>query len=175
MSNDVLRRNRINLRFPRGRMTGAATAERGFTYLALLFTVAIMGILLTAGGKVWQQIAQREKERELLFVGDQFRRAIGLFYQHTPGAMKTHPLRLEDLLLDPRYPAKQRYLRKIYRDPMTGEAKWGLVPAVGGGFMGVVSLAQEEPLKKSDFSLADQAFEGSLSYAEWHFVYTPPK
>ena len=156
---------------------GAPAFERGFTYLALLFTVAIMGVLLTAGSQVWQQVAQREKERELLFVGNQFRRAIGLFYQQDtpPGAVKIYPLRLEDLLLDPRYPAKRRYLRKIYRDPMTGEAEWGLVPASGGGFMGVVSLAQEAPLKKSNFSLADQAFEGSSSYAEWRFVYTPPK
>ncbi len=158
-------------------MAGTPAAERGFTYLALLFTVAIMGVLLAAGSQVWQQAAQREKERELLFVGNQFRQAVGLFYQHTPppGAVKVYPLRLEDLLLDPRYPEKQRYLRKIYRDPMTGEANWGLVPAVGGGFMGVVSLAQDETLKKSNFSLADQAFEGSLSYAEWRFVYIPPE
>lgn len=156
-------------------ITAVAADARGFTYLAVLVIVAIMGILLAAGGQVWQQSAQREKEKELLFVGNQFRQAIGLYYQRTPGAVKLYPRRLEDLLLDPRYPAKQRYLRKIFRDPMTGEAKWGLVPAPSGGFSGVYSLGQGEPLKTSDFRPADQSFAGSSRYADWRFVYTPPQ
>jgi type II secretory pathway pseudopilin PulG len=152
-----------------------ASLERGFTYLAVLVIVAIMGILLAAGGQVWQQAAQREKEKELLFVGNQFRQAIGLYYQRSPGTAKAYPKHLEDMLLDQRYPAKQRYLRKIFRDPMTGEAKWGLVQEPGGGFTGVYSLGQGEPLKKSDFRPADQAFEGSSSYADWRFVYIPQR
>ena len=164
---------------PTGREKLADTfaSERGFTYLALLVIVAIMGILLTAGSQAWQQAAQREKEKELLFVGDQFRKAIGLYYQRTPGAVKRYPMRMEELLLDPRYPAKQRYLRKIFRDPMTGESKWGMVraPEPEVGFIGVYSLGSEVPLKTGNFRMADQAFVGKMGYAEWQFVYTLPK
>ena len=149
--------------------------EQGFTYLALLVFIVIIGILLSVGSQVWVQSAQREKEQELLFVGDQFRQAIGMYYQHTPGAVKTYPKHLEDLLVDTRYPAKQRYLRKLFRDPLTGQAKWGLVESPDGGVMGVYSLSVLEPIKLSNFRVADQAFEGSGSYADWRFTYIPPK
>ena len=68
---------------------------------------------------------EKEKEGELLFVGDQFRRAIRLCYEHTPGRGRRYPERLEALLMDPRHPSTQRYPRKIYPDPVSGSAKWG--------------------------------------------------
>ena len=61
--------------------------QRGFTYLTLLFAIAIAGIVLAKTGIDWSQDAQREKEKELLFVGDQYRHAIALYYQRTPGAV----------------------------------------------------------------------------------------
>ena len=53
--------------------------ERGFTYLVLLAVVAAMGIVLATAGEVWHMALKREKEQELLFVGDQFRRAFNLY------------------------------------------------------------------------------------------------
>lgn len=145
----------------------------GFTYVAVLFLIAIMAAALAATGIVWQQAGQREKERELLFVGDQFRQAIRLYYERTPGGVKRYPLRLEDLLVDPRQPGLQRYLRKIYRDPLTKEIEWGLVRTTEGGIMGVYSLSQETPLKTGNFRQLDQAFENKSKYAEWQFIYNP--
>ncbi|MGH8679018.1 MAG: hypothetical protein ACREUQ_11770 [Burkholderiales bacterium] len=93
---------------------GAKNIEQaGITYLALLFWVAIMGVALVAVGQLWHTAQQRAKEAQLLFVGDQFRQAIGLYYERTPGAVKEYPKSLEDLLLDQRYPSIQRYLRQI--------------------------------------------------------------
>ena len=141
----------------------------------VLFMIAIMGVMLAAGAQVWHQAAQREKERELLFVGNQFRQAVGQYYQRTPGTEKKYPVTLESMLKDERQLATQRYLRKIFHDPITGGTDWGLVQVAGSGITGVYSLSQEAPLKSSNFRSADGAFEGAAKYSDWKFVYTLPK
>jgi hypothetical protein len=118
---------------------------------------------------VWQTVQKRDKEDELLFVGDQIRRAIALFYANTPGGAERYPRNLEDLLKDPRYPGVRRYLRRLYRDPITGRAEWGLVKA-GDLITGVYSLSEAEPLKKSGFRRIDRNFEGKTKYSEWVFL-----
>lgn len=123
--------------------------------------------------EVWHTAQQREREKELLFIGDQFRQALNDFYEHTPGKERRYPASLEDLLKDPRYPATQRYLRRIYRDPVSGSEQWGLITGPGGEIYGVHSLSEEEPVKKGNFSPEDRNFEGSMKYADWVFMYVP--
>jgi type II secretory pathway pseudopilin PulG len=157
--------------FP-ARVAGVSGRHRagGFTYIGALILVVMMGIALAAAGEVWHTAAQREKEQQLLFVGDQFRRALAEFYAHTPGSATRYPLRLEDLLQDPRYPGIRRYLRKIYPDPMTGKPEWGLVTGPNGEIFGVHSLSEDAPIKRAHFPLADKAFEGKTKYADWVFM-----
>lgn len=131
-----------------------------------------MGIVLGSIGQVWSTALQREKEKELLFIGHQFRKAIGQYYQKSPGTDKKYPSALNDLLKDERQAATLRHLRKIYRDPMTGKAEWALV-IVNGGITGVYSKSLEPPLKNSNFMLADKKFEEGENYGDWKFVYTP--
>jgi len=138
----------------------------GFTYIGLLFLVAMMGLALTQAAAMWQTVQQRDKEEELLFVGDQFRRAIARYYAAGGG----YPRQLEDLVKDPRFPGVRRFLRKVYRDPITGGSEWGLVKAPGDLITGVYSLSEAEPMKKAEFSRADQAFEGKTKYSEWVFM-----
>jgi hypothetical protein len=140
----------------------------------MLIAVAVSGALLAAGSVVWSQQAQRDRERELLLIGKEFRRAIGLYYERTPGASKRYPERLEDLLRDERYPSMQRYLRRIYRDPMTGRTEWGLVSAPTGGIMGIYSLSNAKPIKTGGFDESDREFDGQSRYSDWRFVYSPP-
>lgn len=153
--------------------TPASRHKTGFTYLGVLFTISIMGITLAMASALWSFAQQREKERELLFIGHQFRLAIGLYYERTPGAEKKYPHRLQDLLLDNRYVTSQRYLRQIYRDPITGNQDWGLVPAPSGGIMGVYSKSETTPIKTENFKIEDSTLEGSKKYTEWQFVYIP--
>lgn len=148
--------------------------ERGFTYLAVLLAVALIGLALSAGAAVWSQASQRERERELIFVGHQIRNAIRSYALATPGPVPRYPARLEDLLQDNRYPGVKRHLRRLYRDPLTGSTQWGILPAPGGGVLGVYSLSGERPVKKSGFDVEDRTFEGATSYADWQFVYIPP-
>jgi type II secretory pathway pseudopilin PulG len=144
----------------------------GFTYLTALFVVAILSGGLALAGTWWEQIAQREREAELLFIGHQYRRAIGLYYDSTPGSVKRYPQSLEDLLKDPRQPATQRYLRRLYADPLGGK-EWGVVKGSDGGVAGVFSLSEAKPVKIAGFRVRDAAFEGAQKYADWKFMHTP--
>lgn len=158
-----------------GARTGARLAARaasgGFTYIGLLIMVVLVGIALSVVSQVWLTLQAREKEDELLYVGSEMRRAIELYYQSTPAGMtERYPRRLEDLLKDPRHASVRRYLRKIYRDPITGSKEWGLQKA-GDLITGVYSLSPKEPIRKFEFRVADQSFEGMSRYSDW--VFTP--
>src|SRR3989338_7688399 len=117
-----------------------ACGQRGFAFVALLIVVAAMGAALAASGTIWHQVQQRAKERELLFVGMQYRRAIQQYYEKSPG-IKAYPRALATLLRDERLPGTQRHLRRPYRDPLTNSDQWELVLAPDGGIMGLYSLA----------------------------------
>lgn len=147
--------------------------ERGFTYIGVLVLVALMGIGLAASGQVWHTLQKRDKEQELLYIGQQFRLALNRYARHTPGNARRAPMQLKELLQDSRYPGIQRYLRKIDVDPMTGRAEWGLITGPDGEIYGVHSLSTDEPLKKSNFGIADRHFEGMMKYSDWVFMPMP--
>ena len=152
-----------------GGLRGKRAAESGFTYIGVLLLVAMLGIAVTLVSELWHTAQKRDKEQELLFVGNQFRRALAMYSANGGG----YPKRLEDLLRDPRVPGMRRYLRKIYRDPVTGGTEWGLVRSAGDIIVGIHSLSAEEPLKQKEFSVADKDFEGKQKYSEWVFTATP--
>ena len=143
----------------------------GFTYIGLLVIVMLIGVGLAAAGQVWSTTAKRERERELLFVGAQFRQAIGSYFEGSPGT-KQYPSKLEELLQDQRFPVAKRHLRKIYLDPITGTRDWGFV-TMGERIVGVYSRSADKPLKIENFAPEDIAFTGSGAYSDWRFVYAP--
>lgn len=144
-----------------------AALQRGFGYLLVLFALTAMGLTLAGAGQVWHTTVQREKELELLFIGNQFSQALGAYYALTPGEVKQYPLKLEDLLEDKRFPMPRRYLRKLYRDPMTGSTQWGLVKAADR-IVGVYSLSPGAAFKTA-FDGRDAAFAGTTHYSQWIF------
>lgn len=145
--------------------------QRGYTYIGVLILVALAGVALAGAGELWSTASTRDKEAQLLFVGDEFRRAIGSYYEGSPGT-KRFPERLEELLEDRRLPVTRRHLRRIYVDPMTGKPAWGLVK-YGDRIVGVFSLSEDKPFKTANFRPDDDAFKGSRTYAGWRFVYQP--
>ncbi|MBS0424043.1 MAG: type II secretion system protein [Proteobacteria bacterium] len=104
--------------------TSEPQLEDGFVYLWALFAVALAGIVMAGAGQVWQVKAQREKEAQLLYVGEEFRKAIMSYYNT---GTKQLPESLGDLLQDKRLPNIKHHLRKIYLDPVTNTAEWGLI------------------------------------------------
>lgn len=155
--------------------TGSSTLRRqgGFTYLAILFFVAVLGVGLAAVGEVWDTASRRDKERDLLQAGRELRDAIGRYYAAPSGGAARYPSGLEDLLKDSRVPGIRRHLRRIPVDPMTGKTDWATVAAPGGGIAGVHSRSEDEPLKTANFGLGEEGFDGTKKYSEWRFVFVP--
>ena len=142
--------------------------QKGFTYLTVLFVVAMMAGGLALAGEVWHTSAMREKEAELLHIGNEYRKAIERYYVSGP---KQYPKSLADLVKDPRKPGTVRHLRRLYPDPITGKDEWGLVKSDDGGIAGVYSTSEAAPLKTGGFAVRDASFEEKTKYADWQFVY----
>ena len=142
----------------------------GFTYIGVLMVIAISGIGLAGVGIIWHQDVQREREKQLLFVGEEFRKAIGSYYTSSPSAIKQFPKTLNDLVLDNRFPAIKRHLRKLYTDPVTRDKAWELI-FQEGGIVGVYSESKLKPLKKHGFLPQYEAFSDAEAYCDWKFIY----
>jgi len=139
-------------------------------YLGLLFAVALAGIGLAGAGILWRVESQREKEKELLFIGEEFRRAIGRYYDAAPEGNHQLPESLDSLVQDKRFPMPVRHLRKIYRDPMTRERDWVLIRQQGR-IVGIASAATGKPMKIAGFPPEQEEFAGATTYADWQFVF----
>lgn len=145
--------------------------ETGFTYLVVLFMVAVTSTMALRGLQNSQTMNKREREEELLFVGEAFRDAIRLYYEGTPGTAKEYPPSLEALLLDSRTTTRRRPLRRIYRDPLMNDDRWGLVKTEDGRIKGVYSLSSALPIKKSGFGAGLEQFAVAKDYRDWKFIY----
>lgn len=153
---------------------------KGFTYVGLLIAIVFFGLGSVSVARVLASSEQGEKERELLFIGQQFREAISFYYAAGTGARR-YPEKLEDLLADPRFSTIKRHLRRIYNDPITGKAEWGVVIAPEGGIMGVHSLSERKPMKRTNFDLPNLNLNEvskttevrNYTYRDWQFVYRP--
>ncbi|HEY4080726.1 MAG TPA: type II secretion system protein [Burkholderiaceae bacterium] len=122
--------------------------ERGFTYLFVLFFVAMTAAALAALGQSWSTAAERERERELEFRGEQIARAI-VSYQKAAPQQQLSPRNFDELLEDRRVPNARHHLRQLYSDPMTGKPDWVLIPDPGDKqrFIGVHSASERELLR----------------------------
>jgi type II secretory pathway pseudopilin PulG len=166
--------------------------QQGYAMAALLVALSIMAVMMTVAMPVWHQMTQREREAELIFRGQQYARAIGLFQRRSgPGVL---PPNL-DVLVD------QHFLRKKFKDPVTGKdfdllrptspnvtetggrgpggrsssqlsgsqgtgtvgsSSAAVVGGAAGGIMGVASKSTAESIR---------IYNGRTHYNEWQFVY----
>ena len=146
-----------------------ARPPAGVVLLALMIGLVVLGLLSMLACDVWAVTRRRELEAQLLFVGEQYRAAIRHYYSvAAAGRPHVYPRSLDDLLEDHRFPAPMRHLRKLYPDPMTGQADWVLDRA-GEAIVGVHSASTRQPLKTINFPAIESAFEGKQSYAGWAF------
>ena len=74
---------------------GSGRGDEGFLMVALLVGMAVTAIWMSAMLPTWRQQAQRERETELIFRGEQYARAIALFYRKNNGAL---PNNVDDLV-----------------------------------------------------------------------------
>jgi type II secretory pathway pseudopilin PulG len=159
--------------------------------VALIVALSIMAVMMTVAMPTWRQMAQREKETELIFRGQQYARAIGLFQRKSgPGVL---PPNVDALV-------EGHYLRKKFKDPITGDdfdilnaggaattpgastanptlqpgpaGRGGPTPPGNnsqvsapmgrGGVMGVASKSKDASIR---------IYNGRTHYNEWQFVY----
>ena len=148
-----------------------ARGQAGFTYLGLIIFVAIIGLVGAATLKIGSLLQRAAAEEELLEIGVAFSAALDSYAAATPRGASPYPPSLAELLKDPRSPAVRRHLRKIYIDPLTGKAEWGIV-YLGGGETGVVaihSLSNAKPLKIANFDSRFKGLDNKEMISEWRF------
>jgi type II secretory pathway pseudopilin PulG len=104
-------------------LAGGQGGQRGYAMAALLVSIAVMTLLMSVAMPVWRTQAQREKEAELVFRGEQIARAINLYTRKMGGG--NFPPSIDVLV-------QGRFLRKNYKDPMTEKGEWDLILAGGG-------------------------------------------
>ena len=146
---------------------------RGAVLLALLLAIALAALASLVAVDVWKLTQQREREEQLLFVGDQYRAAIRDYYYGGPsGAGRALPTSLDALLDDDRFPIPVHHLRRLYSDPITQSTDWGTL-VVGDRIMGVYSKSEAQPIKQAGFAQIDAIFADKLSYRDWVFAFVP--
>jgi len=154
-------------------------SQRGYAMATLLVSIAVMSVLMSVAMPAYRHLARREKEAELAFRGEQYARAIAM-YRAKNG--NTFPPSIDVLV-------QEKYLRKKYRDPMTSDGEFRIMPVgnptasqpggrgaappqgrgtgqggsfVGGGIMGVASKSTETSIR---------IYKGQTRYDMWPFTF----
>jgi type II secretory pathway pseudopilin PulG len=104
----------------RMKSTRSCSSESGYVLLAVMlaFTLILIALSIEAP-RIAQQI-KREKEEELVHRGKDYATAVKRYVHKNGGRFPVSLEQLEDT-------NHVRFLRKKYKDPMTGEADWRLV------------------------------------------------
>lgn len=160
---------------------GSLPRDGGFTYFGLLLAIASAAGALAGGAYLLANDLRRDKELELLFAGDEIRRAIEAYHARNGAGVDPYPRTLDALLRDPHQPTVVRHLRRVRQDPMrepgaepppADTGGWVLVRDVQGRVVGVHSGSAREPLKRSGFPKPYEGFAQARSYADWKFIAT---
>jgi hypothetical protein len=144
-----------------------AHAQDGFAYMWTLLLIAFMGVATLIASHAYEIGVRRDQERELLFIGHEFRSALQRYHE---SGQPDYPATLDDLLQDKRVPNVRRFLRRIHADPVTGKADWVLL-RLNGKIVGMHSVSDKTPIKQGNFDPDDSALEGKGKYSEWVFIY----
>ena len=177
-----------------GAFVRRARDSKGYALLAVVFMAALVALSLSvAMPSAWTR-GRREMEVELLFRGNQYKRAIGLFFRKH----SRFPMKIEELLCT----NDRSYLRKEWPDPMTRSGEWRLLrlgpggriigsskspkrtgPLGGSGTVGSsrpVSRGADSPTTQPIVGVASRSrdhsfrvFDGQETYYDWEFIFDP--
>ncbi len=111
-----------------------SSGEQGYTMAALIMAIAVMAIMMGTAVQSVSFQAQREREAELIFRGEQYVEAIRL-YKTRYGRF---PMRIKEI-----WEADPKVIRRPFKDPITNSENWGIVflgqenaGGLGGGGLG---------------------------------------
>ena len=94
-------------------------AESGYALITILFLLGVVAVMLARSLPRDAMAAERTREETLIYRGEQYARAVKLYFREH----QRYPETLDDL----EETDGVRYLRRRYRDPMTGEDEWRLI------------------------------------------------
>src|SRR5215467_9932857 len=101
-------------------MKSIRSGESGYVLLAVMLAITLVLVALSIElPRIAQQI-KREKEEELVHRGKDYATAVKRFVHKNGGRYPVSVEQLEDT-------NHIRFLRKKYKDPMTGESDWKMV------------------------------------------------
>lgn len=144
----------------------------GVVLMGLVVLLALAGLAMLRFGESAATARQRERETQLLWVGQQYMQALESYYRATPGPLKHLPVTMEELVRDTRFPNPVRHLRRLYPDPLQPEVPWGVVKR-GNQIIGVYSQSDAAPLRRTGFTPGLESFEGAAQYSAWRFLFIP--
>lgn len=156
----------------KARVVDFRPSERGFSYVALMFAIVVIGLGMTMAARQWKVMVQRELEMDLLAKGIEIQNALALYSaamkagRVVPGEI--YPQSLAELTRLPK-----PFLRKVYPEPV-GHGEWEVIRAPTGGIMGVRSKSKGRPIRQHDFPPAVRHFDGRTSYYDWVFQHPSP-
>lgn len=117
----------------------ARKGERGFALLVVMLMAAAIAYSLYTQVPRFAFETMREREQVLMDRGNQYKRAIQVFY----AVNKRYPARMEDL----ENTNDKRFLRRRYKDPLTGKDEWRLIHTNGSALTD--SLVQKPPAQNA--------------------------
>lgn len=144
----------------RRRLSGSR--ERGYIMMMLLLTIALMIIMAAAIAPTIAFEIRRDREEEMIHRGVQYSRAIRMYYKK----FARYPTKIEDL----ENTNQLRFLRKRYKDPLTGkdfkvlhfgEAKMSMNGVGGGVIPGASTLGTNGSLNSPNGLTQNSTFGNS--------------
>jgi hypothetical protein len=135
----------------------ANSQESGFAMLVVFLVAAFVAISLYMELPRVVMESQRAKEQLLVDRGEQYKRAIQVYYR----SLRRYPADLDAL----ENTNNKRFLRKRYKDPMTGEDNWRLIHVTAGVFTD--SLLTQTPAQTTQTASASANDTSQQAPAPW--------
>ena len=153
--------------------------DGGYIMVVLLIGMAVSAVWMGALLPAWHQQAVRQKEAELIFRGEEYARAIALYWRKNN---QTLPSSFDILV-------SQRYLRKKYLDPITnkeflavgGVGPGSTSPSAGGrsqgpsaGLLGQGQFGARAGIsgvRSTSTATSIVVYRGQTSYSQFPFDY----
>ncbi len=110
-----------------GAPSRASNPSAGYNLVVLAVMITVLNIVIAKALPLWSTVIQRQKEEELIFRGLQYAEAIRVFESRH----KRLPNRLEELV-----EVEPRSIRQLWKNPMTEDGGWQLIPAGTGRQLG---------------------------------------
>lgn len=130
--------------------------EEGYTLVALLALMTIMALIMTAAAPSIRQQAQREREQEAIFRGEEVAQAIGFYFKCT----RTLPISMDQLLEGAPCQGRTKKLQVLRPeaavDPLSSDGQWRLVQPRGREMIEFKRAVMEYANARGDLRSTDQ-------------------